>query len=121
MASRKDNPRTRRVAERIQVELAEILTMKTEDPRLRVLSITGVTVTRDLSSARIFITGSIPKEEETAVKRALAHATPYFRTLLAPRLQLRIVPELHFEFDRSVETGNRIEQLLREIREKRDE
>ena len=121
MTSRKDNPRTRRVAERIQVELAEILTMKTEDPRLRVLSITGVTVSRDLSSARVYIAGSISNEEEGAVKRALAHATPYFRTLLAPRLKLRIVPELHFEFDRAIEAGNRIEQLLRELREKRDE
>jgi ribosome-binding factor A len=121
MASAKNNPRTRRVGERIQVELAEILTMKTEDPRLRVLSITGVTVTRDLSSARIFISGSISKEDEAAVKRALAHATPYFRSLLAPRLRLRIVPELHFEFDRAIETGNRIEQLLRELREKRDD
>jgi ribosome-binding factor A len=108
------------VAERIQVELAEILTTKTEDPRLRVLSVTGADVSRDLASARVWIS-AVAKEDEPSVLKALQHATPYFRTLLAPRLKLRVVPELRFEIDRSIETGTRIEKLLRDLREPRDE
>jgi ribosome-binding factor A len=109
------------VAERIQVEVAEILTTKTEDPRLRVLSVTGADVSRDLTSARVWISGALSKEDESSILKALHHATPYFRTLLAPRLKLRVVPELRFEIDRSIEMGTRIEKLLREIREPRDE
>ncbi len=121
MPSKSQSPRARRVADRIQLELAEIFTTKTEDPRLRVLSVMAVKVSRDLGSARIYIAGPTSPAEEPAVMRALTHATPYFRSLLAPRLGLRIVPELRFEFDRSTETGNRIEQLLRELREKPNE
>ncbi|HEY3155250.1 MAG TPA: 30S ribosome-binding factor RbfA [Candidatus Eisenbacteria bacterium] len=121
MPSRKQSPRTRRVADRIQVELAEILSTKTEDPRLRVLSVTGAEVTRDLSLARIWVAGRLPQDVEPNVLLALTRATPYFRSLLAPRLGLRIVPELHFEIDRSIERGARIEELLREIQEPHDE
>jgi len=117
MASRSESPRTRRVAERIMVELAEILATKAEDPRLRALNVTGARISRDLSAARIWVGGAIPAPDEPAVLKALAHATPYLRTLLAPRLGLRIVPNLQFLIDHSSESGARIEKLLRELRE----
>jgi ribosome-binding factor A len=117
MTRRQESPRARRVADRIQVEIAEMLQRKARDPRLQTLSVTGVTVTRDLTSARVWVTGRFPEGQEDAVLRALSHATPFLRTLLAPRLQLRVVPTLQFQFDRSLETGARIEQLLREIKE----
>jgi len=119
MASRSESPRTRRVAERIMVELAEILATKAEDPRLRALNVTGARISRDLSAARIWVSGAIPAPDEPAVLKALAHATPYLRTLLAPRLGLRIVPNLQFLIDHSSESGARIEKLLRELREPR--
>ena len=53
--------------------------------------------------------------------QALGRAAPYFRSLLAPRLKLRIVPQLEFQVDHSIENGARIEQLLREMKEPRDE
>ena len=121
MASRSESPRTRRVADRIAVELAEILATKAEDPRLRTLSVTGARVTRDLSSARVWVSGAAPVPDEAAILKALAHATPYFRTMLAPRLGLRIVPTLQFEFDHTTESGARIEKLLRELREPKGE
>jgi ribosome-binding factor A len=104
------------VADRLAQDLAEILATKTEDPRLRALSVTGARITRDLSSARVWVSGQIPADQEAAVLKALNHAAPYFRTLLAPRLGLRIVPTLQFVFDHSIETGTRIEQLLRDLR-----
>ena len=121
MPSRKQSPRTRRVADRILVELAEILNTKTEDPRLRLLTVTGAEVTRDLSVAKVWISGRLSREDEPHVLQALERAAPYFRSLLAPRLKLRIVPHLHFEIDRSIEAGARIDELLREIQEPRDE
>lgn len=117
MPARSESPRTRRVAERIQVELAEILQKETEDPRLRALSVTAAKISRDLSSARIWVSGRMTPGEEASVLAALEHAAPFFRTLLAPRLGLRIVPTLRFEIDRTIEAGARIEELLREIKD----
>jgi ribosome-binding factor A len=122
MPSRPQSPRTRRVADRIQVELAEILTLRTEDPRLRTLTVTAAEVNRDLSVAKVWVaSGSLQREEEPMVLQALGRAAPYFRSLLAPRLKLRIVPQLEFQVDHSIEAGARIEQLLREIKEPHDE
>jgi ribosome-binding factor A len=112
-----ESPRKRRVADRIVVELAEILSSRVEDPRLRTLTVTGAKISRDLSAARVWVSGNVPEAEERSVLSALAHAAPYFRSLLAPRLQLRIVPTLQFEIDRTIESGARIERLLRELKE----
>ncbi|HXF58714.1 MAG TPA: 30S ribosome-binding factor RbfA [Candidatus Saccharimonadales bacterium] len=122
MPSRKQSPRTRRVSDRIQVELGEILTLRTEDPRLRTLTVSGVEISRDLSIAKVWVSGgTLSREEEPHVLQALERAAPYFRSLLAPRLKLRIVPHLHFQVDHSIEAGARIDQLLREIQEPPDE
>lgn len=120
MPARSESPRTRRVADRIQVEMAEILAQKTEDPRLRALTVTAAKVSRDLTSARVWVSGRLAPQEESAVLAALEHAAPFFRTLLAPRLGLRVVPTLRFEIDRTIEAGARIEELLREIKSDRD-
>lgn len=117
MPARSESPRTRRVAERIQIEMAGILTKETEDPRLRALTVTAARVSRDLTSARVWVSGRMTPEEETTVLAALEHAAPFFRTLLAPRLSLRVVPTLRFEIDRTIEAGARIEELLREIKD----
>ena len=117
MESRSESPRTRRVADRIMVELAEILATKAEDPRLRALNVTGARISRDLSLARVWVSGPIQAADEPGILKALTHATPYFRSLLAPRLGLRIVPNLQFAVDHTSESGARIEQLLRDLRE----
>lgn len=122
MPSRKQSPRTRRVADRIQVELGEILAARTENPRLRTLTVTGAEVSRDLSVAKVWVaSGTLRKEDEAHTLHELEKAAPYFRSLLAPRLKLRIVPHIQFLIDHSIEAGARIEQLLREIQEPRDE
>lgn len=117
MPARPESPRTRRVAERIQIEVAEILAKETEDPRLRALTVTAAKVSRDLASARVWVSGRMTPEEEAAALAALEHAAPFFRSLLAPRLSLRVVPTLRFEIDRTIEAGARIEELLREIKD----
>ncbi|HEV8128443.1 MAG TPA: 30S ribosome-binding factor RbfA [Candidatus Eisenbacteria bacterium] len=117
LPARSESPRTRRVAERIQIEISEILRKETEDPRLRALTVTAARISRDLSSARVWVSGQMNPAVENEVLAALEHAAPFFRTLLAPRLGLRIVPTLRFEIDRTIEAGARIEELLREIKD----
>ena len=110
-----DTPRTRRVADRIAQVLAEILGRHTEDPRLRQLTVTGARISRDLGSARVWVTGGFAPADEPKVLAGLAHATPRFRSMLAPVLGLRIVPTLSFIIDHSSASGARIEELLRDI------
>lgn len=110
-----ETPRTRRVADRIAQVLAGILREKTEDPRLRQITVTGARISRDLGSARVWVTGGFSEAEEPKVLAGLAHATPRFRSLLAPELGLRIVPTLTFVIDHSSASGARIEELLRDI------
>lgn len=115
-----ETPRTRRVADRIVQVLAEVLEKRTEDPRLRGLTVTGARVSRDLGTARVWITGSFAPADEPKVLQGLAHATPRFRSILAPELMLRIVPTLHFVIDHSLASGARIEELLRDLAKERD-
>lgn len=117
MSRPQESPRSRRVADRIQEELAELLQREVRDPRLTRLTITAVAVTRDLGSAKVWVTGSLGPAEEKPTIEALRGATPYLRTLLAPRLGLRTVPTLLFVIDHSLDAGDRIERLLREIRD----
>jgi len=116
-----ESPRTRRVADRIVQVLAEIFERHTEDPRLRLITVTGARVARDLGTARVWITGGFTPADEPKVLSALAHATPRFRAMLAPQLGLRIVPTLHFVIDHSSAAGQRIEELLHDIRDEQSE
>jgi ribosome-binding factor A len=119
MSHEQETPRTRRVAERIVEVLAEVLERRTEDPRLRQITVTGARVTRDLGAARVWVTGGFAPADEEKVLAALRHATPRFRSLLAPELRLRLVPTLTFVIDHSSETGARIEQILRGLEDER--
>jgi len=114
-----ETPRTRRVADRIVHVLAEILARHTEDPRLRQLTVTGARVSRDLGSARVWVTGGFAPADEPKVLAGLLHATPRFRSMLAPELGLRIVPTLSFNIDHTAASGARVEELLRDLAEER--
>lgn len=116
-----ETPRTRRVADRVVEVLAEVFERRTEDPRLRGITVTGARVSRDLGMARVWITGGFAAADEPKVLAALKHATPRLRSLLAPELRLRIVPDLTFVIDHSAESGARIEELLRDIHAERPE
>jgi ribosome-binding factor A len=89
------------------------------DPRIGFVTVTRVKVSPDLQQARVYYTliGDDRARQETA--RGLEAARPFFRRHIGARLRLRRVPELTFEFDRSVEHQDRVEQLLREIADER--
>jgi ribosome-binding factor A len=109
--------RSNRVAEQMKKELTEILSRKVKDPRIGFLTVTDVEVTGDLQQATVYITVLGGEEEREDTLKALAKAKGFIRSELGTRIRLRKTPELMFEFDESVAYGNKIDTLLRELRD----
>lgn len=113
-------PRTRRLNAIIQEVLAEEVE-SLSDPRLGLVTITGVDTVPDMRRATIFVSALDPGHLDDAIK-ALTAAAPRLRSLLGAQVRMKFTPQLEFEPDRGVIQGERIEAVLREIeREKRDE
>ena len=107
--------RTQRVADHLQRELATLVQHEVRDPRLGMVSITGVDVSRDLGYARVFYTvlgcdSSDDAQESTAV---LNKAAGFLRSQLSRDSNMRSVPQLKFQFDASVGRGRDLENLIR--------
>ena len=112
----KEFSRTRRVADQIQRNMAELIQLELGDPRIGMVTVTAVEVTREFESARVFFT-VLGKElsdksqiEDTTV--ALNHAAGFLRSALAKRLKLRTTPKLIFVYDSSMERGNQLTDLI---------
>jgi len=107
-------PRTRRIGEQIQRELAELIRGEIKDPRLGMASISSVQVSRDLGHAKIHV--SVLGNEEQ-IKESLAvlnHAAGFLRHKLGKILHIRVIPILRFYHDRSLEDGARLGALINE-------
>ncbi|MDP1636553.1 MAG: 30S ribosome-binding factor RbfA [Candidatus Nitrotoga sp.] len=102
--------RTDRIAEQIQREVAQMLRLDVKDPRVRMITLTGVEVTKDYSHAKVFYT-SLDGVSDT-VQQGLEHASGYLRSQLAHSMKLRITPQLHFVYDPSIERGAHLSQLI---------
>lgn len=109
--------RVNRVAEQMKKELTDILSRKVKDPRIGFLTVTDVEVTGDLQQATVYITVLGGEEEREGTLKALAKAKGFIRSELGSRIRLRKTPELLFEFDESVEYGNKIDTLLRQLKD----
>jgi len=134
----KVSPRVKKVADQLQRELATLIQSEVNDPRVGMVSVTGVEVSRDLAYATVYVTvmGSVdgvlaaeteaqtePKGEpvnkgsldaleiEESVK-ALKKAAGYLRTLLAKQMSLRIIPKLTFRYDNSIARGQYLSSLI---------
>ena len=106
----KDYARTDRVAEQMQRELAELVRTEVKDPRVRMVTLTGVEVARDYSHAKVFYTTL--EGEHAKVQQGLERASGFLRSQLAHAMKLRITPQLHFVYDASVERGAHLSQLI---------
>lgn len=105
-------PRSHRVADQIQRELANILRTELKDPRVDTLvTVAGVAVSKDLSHATVYIT-LLDSGHAGETIRALNHAAGFLRSELASRMRLRGVPELRFRYDESPERGARLSALI---------
>lgn len=107
--------RANRVGEQMKKELSDIIGRKLKDPRIGFVTVTGVEVTGDLQQAKVFITvlGDSRKREDTL--NGLEKAKGFIRSEVGHRIRLRKTPELFFEIDESIDYGNKIETLLKEI------
>ncbi|WP_439242108.1 MULTISPECIES: 30S ribosome-binding factor RbfA [unclassified Lonepinella] len=113
----KEFKRADRVAQELQKEVAIILQREVKDPRIGMVTVSDVEVSRDLAYAKVFVT-FLFDHDETAIEqgmKGLEKATPYIRSLLGKAMRLRIVPELHFEYDRSLVDGMRMSNLVSDV------
>lgn len=116
----KDSNRPRRVAELIKRELAVLIPRSLDDPRTHQATITHVDVAPDLKSARVYFTLLAGAGGAEPVLAAFKRAGGHLRRELAARVALRVVPELRFYFDESIERGDRLTRLIEQaVREDR--
>ena len=106
--------RTERVADYLRRELASLIQFEMRDPRVAMVSITDVEVSKDLGHARVFYTvmGKDTAEEAEPVTEALNRAAGFLRSQLSRDSTMRTVPALRFEFDASVGRGRYLEDLI---------
>lgn len=109
------NLRAHRVAEQMKKELGEIISRKIKDPRVGFVTVTDVQVTGDLQQAKVFISVLGNEEEKENTLKGLAKATGFIRSEIGQRIRLRKTPEISFEFDESIQYGDKIEKLLKEL------
>ena len=114
----RDYSRTQRVGDFLQQELAQLIQTELRDPRLQMVSVTAVQVTRDLAHAKVFFTqlGVDNSEQAKEVADVLNKASGFLRSTLARHATMRTVPKLHFRFDESVGRGREMEALLRDVK-----
>ncbi len=109
--------RHERVAEEIRHELGSMIAGELKDPRIEgLVTITEVRVTPDLKPARVFVSVMGNEAEQEGTIQGLTAAAGYIRHELTERIQLRRAPEIHFILDHSEEYGQRIEELLRQVK-----
>lgn len=111
--------RTDRLDSQIQQELMGLLQREMKDPRIGLATITRVQTARDLGHARVWVSVLGTDEEREQSLEALRRAAPWLRRKLGERLQIRHVPELSVRADPSIESGDRVLRLLRELEEER--
>jgi ribosome-binding factor A len=111
------NPRVRKVADRIQVVVAEMLERRVKDPRLGFVTVTDVRVSGDTQQASVFYTVLGEEEEVAASAAALESARGLIRAEVARQLGMRHVPTLDFIHDALPDTARHIDELLARARE----
>ncbi|MBX5482021.1 MAG: 30S ribosome-binding factor RbfA [Myxococcaceae bacterium] len=113
------NQRTGRVAQEIQRAVADLLARgQLHDPRIGYITLTGVKVSPDLRSARVFYSMIGTEEQKRETREGLEAAKGFVRRAVTAAVKLRVSPEISFCFDESLERGDRIERLLQEVKEK---
>lgn len=103
--------REERVGAELQRELALILRDEVRDPRLNQVTVQEVRVVRDLSHARVFFT-LMNADQARSVEQALNKAAGFLRRRLGEVVKMRSIPQLHFEYDHSLEDGLRLSSLI---------
>ena len=107
----KEFSRTRRVGEQIQRELAELIRDEVKDPRVDMITVNAVEVSRDFGHAKVYVTVMNEERRQDSLE-ALNRAAGFLRHELGQRMRIRSVPQLHFHYDESVSRGSRLSALI---------
>jgi len=112
--------RVERVGEAMKEEISSIIQKELKDPRLGFLTVTGVSLSRDLRHAKVYV--SVLGEEEVMEKtlESLKGGVGYIRRLLGSRMKLKFIPELSFRLDRSPAQSAHIEKILKGLEKEKD-
>jgi len=108
----KEFSRGQRVAEQVRRELAELIRQELKDPRVSLISLTDVALTPDYAHAKVFFTAISGADSVPEILEGLRRASGFLRRELGKRVRIHTLPELHFHYDRSVEEGSRLSQLI---------
>ena len=110
----KEYSRTQRVADQMQRELAQLIHREVRDPRIGMVTLTAVEVSRDLAHAKVYLTlmGEATEEDISQNLSALKDAAGFLRVQLGRSMKLRSVPQLHFHYDESVRRGVHLSSLI---------
>jgi ribosome-binding factor A len=109
--------RPERLGELIRETIAEFLTTNVRDPRIGFVTVTSVQVSADLGHATVLVSVMGSDEEKDRSLEGLTSAARFLRGRLARDLKTRTSPEIHFQLDRGIEHAQRIEQVLKELKE----
>ena len=111
--------RTERVAQEVQAAVADLFVRgELRDPRIGFVTITGVKMSPDLRVAKVFYSLIGTDEQKSQTAEGLDAAKPFVRREVTKKVKLRVSPEIFFSFDGSLEEGDKIDRLLRQVKEK---
>lgn len=109
--------RPERVAEQLHKEISQMLMHGVKDPRVALVTVTGVDVTRDLRLARVYFTVTGDAEDRKGAEEGLRSSSAFVRRQLGQIMRLRYIPEIRFEYDQAIVSGRRIDELLRQVKD----
>ena len=107
----KEYSRSERVADQIQREVAEIIAQELEDPRVQRVTVSGSSISKDLSNATLYVTLPADSDVERALE-GLNRASGFVRRRLGQRVHMRYVPRLRFAPDVTLERATRVGELI---------
>ncbi|MBN2418806.1 MAG: 30S ribosome-binding factor RbfA [Deltaproteobacteria bacterium] len=107
--------RATRVGDQILRFTAELLMHKIRDPRVKDVTLTGINLSNDLKNARIYFSVMGTESDVKQALEGLESSKGFIKRQLGSGLELRNVPDIIFDYDPTLETGNRLEQLFRKI------
>lgn len=113
--------RLKRIQDQMQRVLSQILENQVNDPRIEGVYVTDVTVDRELDYANIYVSSIQGKLQADEILEGLSNASGFIRYSLSQEIDLRVMPKLRFYWDETPEKADRIESLLAELREEREE
>ena len=110
--------RTGRVGEMVRMAISQVVLHGLRDPRIGLATITEVKMSPDLKLARVFVSVLGNSEQQKVTVQQLNHARAHIRHEISSLLKLRMVPDLMFEYDSSLDYGTRIDELIQQTRKK---